>query len=150
MASENVPCEEDGGDLAERCRDAMLARDRASLSLGIEVDEVGAGFARAAFTVREDMLNGHDVCHGGFLFTLADSAFAFASNSRNAPALALQCSITFVAPARLGERIEAVACERTLAGRTGTYDVEVNGPHGPVALFRALSYRVTGTVLPDG
>jgi acyl-CoA thioesterase len=150
MASDDVPSKKDGNDLAERCRDAMLVRDRASRSLGIEVDEVGAGFARAAFTVREDMLNGHDVCHGGFLFTLADSAFAFACNSRNAATLALQCSITFVAPARLGERIEAVAHERTLAGRTGTYDVEVNGPHGPVALFRGVSYRVSGTLVPDG
>ena len=134
--------------IAERARDAMYARDRATKLLGIEITEIHAGFARAAFTVRDDMLNGHDMCHGGFLFTLADSAFAFACNARNESTVALQCSISFAAPARLGERIEAVARERALGGRTGTYDVEVSGPNGTIALFRGVSYRVSGTVFP--
>jgi acyl-CoA thioesterase len=136
-------------DLAARARDAMFARDRASRALGIEIVEIHAGFARAAFTVREDMLNGLDVCHGGLLFTLADSAFAFACNARNDATVALQCSISFAAPARLGDRLEAVARERTLGGRTGTYDVEVSGPAGTVALFRGVSYRVNGKVAPE-
>ena len=134
--------------IAERCCDAMYARDRASRSLGIEIVEIRAGFAHAVFTVRDDMLNGYDVCHGGFLFTLADSAFAFACNSRDAATVALQCSISFAAPARLGERVDAFARERTLGGRTGTYDVEVTGPSGSIALFRGVSYRVSGSVIP--
>lgn len=127
----------------------MYARDLALQALGIEIVEIGEGFARATFTVRTDMVNGHDVCHGGLLFTLADSAFAYACNSRNDSTVALQCSISFVAPARVGERIEAVARERTLGGRTGTYDVEVTGPNGSVALFRGISYRIKGTVITE-
>jgi acyl-CoA thioesterase len=139
----------DRGDddvVALRARDAMYARDRASRALGIEILEIHAGFAHAAFTVREDMLNGHDVCHGGLLFMLADSAFAYACNSRDVSTLALQGSISFSAPARLGERIDAIARERALGGRTGTYDVELTGPKGTIALFRGVSYRVSGTV----
>jgi acyl-CoA thioesterase len=136
--------------LAARARDAMYARDRATQMLGIEIVEVRAGFARVAFTIRDDMLNGHDVAHGGLLFTLADSAFAYACNSRNDATVALQGSISFAAPARLGERVEAVARERTLGGRTGTYDVEVTGPSGTVALFRGVSYRVSGKVASEG
>jgi acyl-CoA thioesterase len=136
-------------ELAKRARDAMYARDLALQALGIEIVEIGEGFARATFTVRADMVNGHDVCHGGLLFTLADSAFAYACNSRNDSTVALQCSISFVAPARVGERIEAVARERTLGGRTGTYDVEVTGPNGSVALFRGISYRIKGSVIAE-
>ncbi len=136
-------------ELAKRARDAMYARDLALQALGIEIVEIGEGFARAAFTVRADMVNGHAVCHGGLLFTLADSAFAYACNSRNDSTVALQCSISFVAPARVGERIEAVARERTLGGRTGTYDVEVTGPNGSVALFRGISYRIKGSVIAE-
>ncbi len=127
----------------------MYARDLALQALGIEIVEIGEGFARATFIVRADMVNGHDVCHGGLLFTLADSAFAYACNSRNDSTVALQCSISFVAPARVGERIEAVARERTLGGRTGTYDVEVTGPKGSVALFRGISYRIKGSVIAE-
>ncbi len=127
----------------------MYARDLALQALGIEIVEIGEGFARATFTVRADMVNGHDVCHGGLLFTLADSAFAYACNSRNDSTVALQCSISFVAPARVGERIEAVARERTLGGRTGTYDVEVTGPNGSVALFRGISYRIKRSVIAE-
>jgi acyl-CoA thioesterase len=136
-------------ELAKRVRDAMYARDLAVQALGIEIVEIGEGFARATFIVRADMVNGHDVCHGGLLFTLADSAFAYACNSRNDSTVALQCSISFVAPARVGERIEAVARERTIGGRTGTYDVEVTGPRGSVALFRGVSYRIKGSVIPE-
>ena len=135
--------------LAKRTREAMYARDLALQALGIEIVEIGEGFARATFIVRDDMVNGHDVCHGGLLFTLADSAFAYACNSRNDSTVALQCSISFVAPARAGERIEAIARERTLGGRTGTYDVEVTGPSGQVALFRGISYRITGSVIAE-
>lgn len=135
----------DDDALAARVGAAMFERDRASHGLGMEILDVRAGFARIAFTVREDMLNGHDLCHGGFLFALADTAFAYACNSRNAANVALQCSISFAASARLGERLTATAQERALGGRTGTYDGEVLRADGSlVALFRGTSYRVKG------
>jgi acyl-CoA thioesterase len=134
--------------LAARVAEAMFERDRASKSMGMEILEVRPGFAKLAFVVREDMLNGHDLCHGGFIFTLADSAFAFACNSRNDANVALQCSISFSKSARLGERLIATSQERVLGGRTGTYDGEVRGGDGSViALFRGTSYRVKGHVV---
>ncbi len=134
--------------LAARVAAAMFERDRAAQATGIEILEVRAGFARLAFTVREDMLNGHDLCHGGFIFTLADTAFAYACNSHNDVNVALQCSISFATAARLGERLFATAQERVLGGRTGTYDGEVSREDGSVvALFRGTSYRIKGTVV---
>jgi acyl-CoA thioesterase len=139
---------DDGDAIARRAATAMYERDRASKTLGIEVIEVRPGFGKVAFTVREDMLNGHDVCHGGFLFTLADTAFAYACNSRNDINLALQCSISFASSARRDERLTATAQERALGGRTGTYDCEVLRDDGSVvALFRGTSYRVKGNVV---
>jgi acyl-CoA thioesterase len=134
--------------LATRVADAMYERDRASKSMGMTILEVRAGFARLAMSVRDDMVNGHDLCHGGFIFTLVDSAFAYACNSRNDSTVALQCSISFSASARLGERLIATAQERVLGGRTGTYDGEVRREDGSVvALFRGTSYRVKGSVI---
>jgi acyl-CoA thioesterase len=134
--------------LAARVGAAMFDRDRAAHTLGIEILDLRAGFARLAFTVREDMLNGHDVCHGGFLFALADTAFAYACNSHNDSNVALQCSISFSSAARLSERLTASAQERVLGGRTGTYDCEVLRDDGSVvALFRGTSYRVRGSVV---
>jgi len=134
--------------LARRVAAAMYERDVAARGLGIEIVAVAAGFARVAFLVRPDMLNGHALCHGGFVFALADTAFAYACNGRNDVNVALQCSISFSAPGREGERLEAVARERAYGGRTGTYDVEVSGPAGsPIAYFRGTSYRLNATVL---
>jgi acyl-CoA thioesterase len=135
--------------LALRVATAMLARDRASRALGIELLAVRLGYARVALVVREDMLSGHDLCHGGVIFTLADTAFAFACNGRNRRTLALQCSITFAAPARLGDRLEATAVERSAGGRTGTYDVEIAARGAIVAYFRGTSYATSAAVL-DG
>jgi acyl-CoA thioesterase len=130
--------------VAARCVAEMFARDRASQGMGIEVLETGAGFARISFVVRDDMINGAGSCHGGYIFALADSAFAFACNSRGDASVALQCSISFSAPGRAGDRLTATARERSLGGRTGTYDVEVATGDGKViALFRGTSYRVT-------
>jgi acyl-CoA thioesterase len=135
-------------ELAARVVAAMYARDRAAQTLGIELLETGAGFARVAFTVREEMLNAHDSAHGGYIFALADSAFAYACNSRNDACVALQCSISFAAPARAGMRLVATARERALGGRTGTYDVEVTAEDGGVlAFFRGTSYRVSAKVI---
>ncbi|HMD03227.1 MAG TPA: hydroxyphenylacetyl-CoA thioesterase PaaI [Candidatus Baltobacteraceae bacterium] len=137
-----------GKTLAERVARAMFARDRAAQAMGIEVLAVGEGYARVAMSVTEAMLNGHDICHGGYVFALADTAFAYACNSRNERNVALQCTISFAAAARAGERLEAVAEERTQGGRTGTFDVTVSGPERTVvALFRGTNYRVSGALV---
>lgn len=110
----------------------MLALDRSAQALGIEIADVGPGRATARMRVRPEMLNGHDMCHGGYVFLLADSAFAFACNTHGATVVASGCDIDFVRPAREGEQLEAFAAERVLFGRSGVYDVTVRGPRGDV------------------
>jgi acyl-CoA thioesterase len=134
--------------LAQRVADAMFARDRASQGLGMRIARVGAGHAELAMTVRGDMVNGHAICHGGFVFTLADSAFAFACNSYNMNTVANGCTIEFLAPAREGDVLTAVAQERAQVGRNGVYDVEVRNQDGvTIAHFRGKSTRIKGEVL---
>jgi acyl-CoA thioesterase len=141
-----MPAPADPQALAEACAAAMWADDTASQGLGMELEAVGPGTARMAMTVRDGMVNGHGMCHGGFIFTLADSAFAFACNSRNAKCLAAQGSISFLRPARLGDRLVATAEERHLAGRSGIYDIRVTDQSGQViAEFRGHS-RAIGEV----
>ena len=136
--------------LAESVAASMYARDVASKSLGMRIVHVEPGFSELTMTVRADMLNGHAICHGGLIFTLADSAFAFACNSYNLSTVASGCAIEFIAPAREGDMLTARARERQLAGRTGIYDVEVaNGRGEVVALFRGKSYRIKGHVVDD-
>lgn len=119
---------------------AMWGRDRASQALGMSLEEVGPGYARLRMTVRADMLNGHGTCHGGLVFALADSAFAFACNSRGVVTVAAGCGIEFLAPAREGNELVAEARERSLQGRTGVYDVDVRREGGElVATFRGRS-----------
>lgn len=126
--------------LARACAETMWRDDRASRGLGMVLEEVGAGRARLSMRVTEAMVNGHGMCHGGFIFTLADSAFAFACNSRGERAVAQAGAITFLRPGRLGDRLTADAVERVSGGRTGLYDVRVTGPdHGIVAEFRGHS-----------
>lgn len=139
-----------GDELARAAAAAMYTRDRAAQRLGIVVDEVRVGYARLAMTIDEWMLNGHDIAHGGMTFTLADTAFAYACNARNEPNVALQASISFTAAARLGERLVAVAEERSGGrGRTGVYDVTVTREDDGelLAMFRGVCYRVKGSVL---
>ena len=120
--------------------EAMWERDRASQALGMALEEVRPGYARLRMTVRVDMLNGHGACHGGLVFALADSAFAFACNSRGVLTVAAGCSIEFLAPAREGDELVAEARERSLEGRTGVYDVDVRRTDGDlVAAFRGRS-----------
>lgn len=134
--------------LARACAQAMLARDRAAHALGIAIEDAAPGYARLALTIAESMLNGHDIAHGGVTYTLADTAFAVACNSRNVPNVALQCSISYTAAVRAGERLVAEAQERFSKGRTGAYDITVTRGDGEtVALFRGVCYRVRGTVL---
>jgi len=136
--------------LAQRVVSAMFERDRASNFLGMKVLEVGPGTAAVSMTVRPEMLNGHQTCHGGFIFALADSSFAFACNSRNDSTVAAGCSIDYLRPARAGQVLIAIAQERALPGRTGVYDVSVTDEHGElVALFRGKSHRISGQVLPE-
>jgi acyl-CoA thioesterase len=134
--------------LSERVVAAMYARDRASQALGIELAAVGPGHAELTMTVRAQMLNGHAICHGGFIFTLADSAFAYACNSYNLATVASGCAIDFVAPAREGDVLTALAQERSVSGRTGVYDIEVKNQRGEtIAYFRGKSYRIKGHVV---
>jgi acyl-CoA thioesterase len=129
----------------------MWQRDRASQELGIEIVAVGPGMAKLTMPVRACMLNGHDICHGGFIFSLADSAFAYACNSYNLITVASGCSIDFLAPAREGDMLTAHAHERSSSGRTGVYDIEVTNQRGEnVALFRGKSYRIKGHVVERG
>lgn len=131
--------------IADQVRTTMLANDRATQGLGMRISAVLPGQATVSMVVRPDMLNGFDTCHGGFITTLADSAFAFACNSRNQMTVASGLSIDFLAPAREGDELTAQASEVSLAGRTGVYDVTVRNQHGAtVAVFRGRSYALTG------
>ena len=137
--------------IAEATRDAMWANDRASKALGMQVLAVGPGTATLSMTVREDMLNGHDLCHGGLIATLADSAFAFACNAYNELTVASGFDIHLMAGARRGDVLTAVASEVNKAGRTGVYDIAVGNQRGePVAAFRGRSYTMKGKALVEG
>lgn len=134
--------------LAEEVARAMWPKDAASNLLGIRLAAIRPGYARLLMTVRPDMVNGHNVCHGGLIFTLADSAFAYACNSYNKNTVASACHIDFLAPAQIGDILEAEAVEQSLAGRTGVYDITVRNRAGKtIALFRGKSYRINGEVI---
>jgi acyl-CoA thioesterase len=138
----------DAQALAEAVRAEMYARDHTAQALGITVEAIGPGFARCRMTVRQDMVNGHGLAHGGLTFTLADTAFAYACNAGNRATVAQGAQISFIAPARLGEELFGTARERSRAGRIGIYDVEVANADGTVvALFRGTSYETRGHVL---
>jgi len=138
----------DAQALAELAGKTMYERDPASQGLGMTLDEIRPGYARMSMRVRPDMLNGHASCHGGFIFTLADSAFAFACNSHNFNTVGAGCTIDYLAPGREGDLLTAEAVEQALAGKTGVYDVTVTNAEGKtIALFRGKSHRVSGTVV---
>jgi acyl-CoA thioesterase len=142
------PSPHDAQQLAERVAAGMFAQDRASQRLGMRIVRVAPGEAVLTMAVREDMLNGHAICHGGLVFTLADSAFAFACNSYNENTVAAGCSIEFLAASREGDVLTASARERHLSGRTGIYDIDVTNQNGDtVALFRGKSTRIRGTIV---
>jgi acyl-CoA thioesterase len=132
-------------DIAEQSAKKMLAEDRATQGLGMSLVEVRPGYARLRMTVRGDMLNGHAICHGGFIFTLADSAFAFACNSYGAPTVAAGCVIDFLMPASLNDELTAEAVEQAVTGRSGVYDVAVSNQKGQrIALLRGRSRQIRG------
>jgi acyl-CoA thioesterase len=135
---------------AERAAAAMMAKDIASQTLGMEIAQIGPGAATLRMSVTDGMLNGHHICHGGYIFTLADSAFAFACNSYNRLTVAQQNQITYVAPGQAGEKLTAVATETALAGRSGVYDVMVTGEDGRiVATMRGLSRTIKGHLFDE-
>jgi acyl-CoA thioesterase len=131
--------------LAEHVRDGMFANDRASKALGMRIVEVGPGRAVLEMEVRESMVNGHDLCHGGLIATLADSAFAFACNSYNELTVASGFSIDILAPGKLGDVLTARCSEVSKSGRTGVYDAVVTNQRGErVAVFRGRSHTMKG------
>lgn len=135
--------------VARACAEAMWSTDRASKALGMTLEEVGPGRARLSMRVREDMVNGHDDCHGGFIATLADSAFAFACNSRGTVTVAAGFDITFLRPGRLGDVLVADAREVALRGRSGLYDVTVRSDDAVIAEFRGRSRSLGRPVLRE-
>ena len=137
--------------LPERIVAAMLAEDRASHALGMRTESVNVGSASVSMLVREDMLNGHGSCHGGLMFALADTAFAFACNSHNRRAVAAGCQIDFLKPAFVGDKLIAAAVELSVGSRLGLYDVAITNQNGEtVALFRGRSCAIRGEVIPQG
>ena len=144
----NVKATLSADDLARACAEAMWKEDDASQGLGMEIVEVRSGEATLTMTIQPHMVNGQRIAHGGFIFLLADSAFAFACNSHNQRAVAAQCDIAFIKPGKLGDRLVATAREISRSGRSGIYDVRVTAGDTVVAEFRGHSRTIAGTWLP--
>jgi acyl-CoA thioesterase len=136
--------------LAERAAEALFSRDTTAKLLGVHLIGASPGGARVAMTVRSDMVNGHRTCHGGLIFTLADSAFAICCNSHNESSVATAASIDFLAPAFEGDELSAAGTEQWRSGRTGIYEIKVTNQRGElIALFRGRSHRLGGAVTSD-
>ena len=135
-------------DLARACAEVMWKDDEASQGLGMAIVDIRAGHTTLSMTVQPHMVNGHKIAHGGFIFTLADSAFAFACNSRNERTVAAQGSITFIRPGKLGDRLIATAREVSRSGRSGIYDVRVTADDVVIAEFRGHSRSIGGALVP--
>jgi acyl-CoA thioesterase len=135
-------------DLARACAEAMWQEDDASKGLGMEIVEIKPGQATLTMTVKPEMVNGQRIAHGGFIFALADSAFAFACNTHNERTVAAQGNITFIRPGKLGDRLVAAAREISRSGRSGIYDVRVTAGDAVIAEFRGHSRTIAGTWLP--
>jgi len=135
-------------EIARACADAMWKEDDASQGLGMRIVEVKAGYAQLTMSVAPHMVNGQRIAHGGFIFLLADSTFAFACNSRNDRAVAAQCDITFIRPGKLGDVLVATAREISRSGRSGIYDIRVTSGDTVIAEFRGHSRTIGGTWLP--
>jgi acyl-CoA thioesterase len=132
---------------AERAAAALFGRDRASQALGMRITAVRPGWARVVMRVRADMVNGHGVCHGGMVFALGDSAFAFACNSHNEATVAAAAAIDYLAAAHEGDELTAEAAELWRTRRNGIYEIIISNQRGErIALFRGRSYRIAGQV----
>ena len=133
---------------ARRIADHLLSIEGTGATWNIEIEDAREGYARIAMVVRKDMLNGHATCHGGMIFALADTAFAYACNSRNVETVAQSATIAFLAPGREGDRLVAEAQEQALSGRSGVYQVTVTNQNGEkIAVFQGLSRSLGGTVI---
>ena len=138
----------DALSLARACAEAMWSTDNATRHLGMTLMDVAPGRATISMAITDIMTNGHGMCHGGYIFTLADSAFAFACNTYDQVAVAQHCSVTFIRPGKLGDTLTAVAVERSRTGRSGIYDVTVTGGDGKViAEFRGHSRTLDGKLV---
>lgn len=145
----NDPIKKEAADLALRVGETMWAVDTASKdTMGMDLLECAPGRARVRMEVKSLHLNGHQICHGGFIFTLADTTFAFACNSHNKVAVAAGCSIEFLKPGKLGDVLTCEGVEQTLTGRHGIYDMRVTNQHGEViAMFRGKSAQIVGVIV---
>ena len=133
----------------QQVADAMHARDHAARALDIQIVAVNLGSATVSMVVRQDMVNGHDICHGGYMALLCDTAFAYACNSYNLNAVASGFSIEILAPAKLGDTLVAIGVEQAQRGRQGVYDIKLTNQNGDIiALFRGKSARIAGEVIP--
>jgi acyl-CoA thioesterase len=140
----------DATRIAQASAEAMWAEDRASQALGMRIDSMEPGLAVLSMSVAASMVNGHGLCHGGYIFMLADSAMAFASSSRNQRTVAHYCQITYLAPGRLGMRLIAEARERNRSKRSGIYDVTVRSETGEtIAEFRGNTRTIQGALVPE-
>ena len=140
----------DALSLAKAAAEVMWREDNASKWLGMKIEEVRPGYARLSMTVTANMVNGHNLCHGGLIFTLADSTFAFACNSHNQRAVAAGCAIEFLAPAFLGDVLTAEGVEQALRGRTGVYDMKVTNQNNElIAVFRGKSATIKGLLVEE-
>jgi acyl-CoA thioesterase len=132
-------------EIADRCAAAMWPDDEAARGLGMAIVSVGPGTATLTMTVRADMVNSHGTCHGGFIFAVADSTFAYACNSFNHRTVAAGVDINFLAPAHLGDLLTATGHARHQGGRSGVYDIEVTNQSGRlIAVFRGRAARIKG------
>ena len=144
------PPEPETQRLAELSARALLASDHAARTLGIGIEEARPGFARLRMTVRTEMLNGHGICHGGFVFSLADTAFAVACNTYNDVTVAASAAIDFLAPAHVHDELTAEACELWRSKRSGIYEIYVSNQRGEtIALFRGRSHSTGRQIVPD-
>lgn len=135
--------------VAKASAERMWAEDEASRGLGMQIAAIAPGEAKLTMTVTDKMVNGHKICHGGYIFLLADSTFAFACNTYNQRTVAQHCAVTFLKPGKLGDRLEAHAIERSRSGRSGIYDITVRREDGTViAEFRGHSRTIDGEIVP--
>lgn len=139
----------DPQQLAEACAEALLKDDRLTKELNMEILRVAPGYAELTMPIQQWMTNGHDTCHGGMIFSLADSAFAFSCNTENYPTVAAGVTIDYISPGHKGDLLTAKARKSHQRGRTGIYDVRVENQKGElIAMFRGRSHRIRGVVIP--
>lgn len=143
------PQEMDPQSLAEACAEVLWHNDPASKKLGMSIEKIAPGYAELSMTIANDMVNGHGICHGGFMFTLADSTFAFSCNTYNQNCVAQHCTISYLAPAFTGDQLYATGREVSRHGRNGIYDITiVNQKNKKIVEFRGYSRTIAGTLVP--